>query len=335
MATFHGWAAPARGRPLEPYAFAAPKCGAMDVEVDVTHCGICHSDVHLIDDDWAMSTYPLVPGHEVVGMVRKLGSAVSNLEIGERVGIGWQSGSCQDCEWCQGAAENLCAASSATAVGRAGGYADRIVVDSRFAFAIPDALDSAEAAPLLCGGATVFSPLLRYRASARTRLGIVGLGGLGHMAVQFGQALGAHVTAFSTTASKRDDAREMGADAFVPLNDAAAMSARANSLDLVLTTASADLPWPSLVAMLRPTGTLCVLGAAPNELHFPAFPLITGNRSVSGSNTGSRAEIVAMLRFAAEHGVRSHIERFAMDDVNAALERVRSGQVRYRVVLEA
>lgn len=334
MTRIQAWATPGRGAPLAPFEYERPPLGALDVEIEITHCGICRSDIHLIDDDWGSSQYPLVPGHEIAGLVRDCGGAVTALAPGERVGVGWQSGACFECEWCLGAEEELCAHQRATCVGRPGGYGDRIVVDSRFAFPLPDTLEPIEAAPLLCGGATVFTPLLRFGVSARTRLGVIGIGGLGHLALQFGRALGAHVGAFSTSPDKREEAIELGADEFAVLTDAEAATAHARDFDLILATAPADLAWSAIIRMLRPRGTLVVLGAAPHPMQVPGGLLITGDRAITGMNIGSRSAIAAMLRFAAQRGVRARVERFALGDVNAALERVRRGQARYRVVLE-
>lgn len=334
MTIAHGWAAPARGKMLVPHEYPLAPLGPMDVEIAVSQCGVCHSDLHLIDDDWRTSTYPLVPGHEVVGTVRAAGNAVAGLEPGDRVGVGWQSASCQQCEWCLSAMEELCEQSIPTAVGRAGGFADRMVVDSRFAFPIPDALDSAEAAPLLCAGLTVWSPLERYGVRVGSRVAVVSLGGLGHIAVQFARAMGAEVTVISGTADKRDDARELGATGFTSLADRDGLAALASSFQLVLTTASADLPWRALLQTVRPTGTLCLVGAAPNDVQVPSGPLISGHRAVTGSSTGSRAGMTRMLAFAAEHDVRPRIERYSIQEVNHALDLVRNNQVRYRAVLE-
>jgi len=334
MAT-KSYAAMKKGGKLEPHSAETGPLSDSDVEVTVSHCGICHSDVHLIDNDWGISSYPLVPGHEVVGSVVAVGKSVNNLKIGQRVGIGWQSASCQQCEWCKEGLENLCASSQPTCVGRAGGFADTVRADARFAFRIPDDLPSAEAAPLLCAGITVFSPLDEYNAGPGTRLGVVSIGGLGHLAVQFGKALGCEVTAFSTSASKRGEATGFGAKKFVDMNNADAMAAAAASQDLILTTASADLPWDALVGALRPQGVLCLLGVPQSQVGIAAFPLIAGNRKVVGSNTGSRATIEKMLAFAAKHRVHPQIQKYPMARVNDAIDTVRDKSVRYRAVLEA
>lgn len=331
----NSYAAQSQGAKLTPHAFDPGRLGNNEVEVAVTHCGICHSDVHLIDNDWGFSSYPLIPGHEIVGTVTALGKSAQDLKVGQRVGIGWQAGSCMKCEWCKAGEENLCASAQPTCVGHAGGYADKVRADARFAFPIPKAISSAEAAPLLCAGATVFTPLLDHKAQRGTKLGVVSVGGLGHLALQFGRALGCNVTAFSTSKSKAEEARGFGANRFIDITNADEMGSAANSLDLILTTAAADLPWDALIAALRPKGTLCVLGIPEHSLNVMGFPLVAGHKKVVGSNTGSRKSIEKMLAFAAKHRIVPTIERHPMTRVNEALQTVRDKSVRFRAVLEA
>ena len=331
----NSYAAQSQGAKLTPHTFDPGRLGNNEVEVAVTHCGICHSDVHLIDNDWVFSSYPLIPGHEIVGTVTALGKSAQDLKVGQRVGIGWQAGSCMKCEWCKAGEENLCASAQPTCVGHAGGYADKVRADARFAFPIPKAISSAEAAPLLCAGATVFTPLLDHKAQRGTKLGVVSVGGLGHLALQFGRALGCNVTAFSTSKSKAEEARGFGANRFIDITNADEMGSAANSLDLILTTAAADLPWDALIAALRPKGTLCVLGIPEHNLNVMGFPLVAGHKKVVGSNTGSRKSIEKMLAFAAKHRIVPTIERHPMTRVNEALQTVRDKSVRFRAVLEA
>ena len=331
----NAYAAKKKGAQLEPYAYEPGALGNNDVEVRITHCGICHSDVHLIDNDWGLSSYPLVPGHEIVGTVSARGSSVKNLKVGQRVGIGWLAGTCMNCEWCKEGSENLCSMWQPTCVGRPGGFADTVRADSRWTFAIPDDLPSAEAAPLLCAGITVFTPLMDYGVGKGSRVGVVSVGGLGHLAVQFARAMGAEVTAFSTSRSKRDETRKFGAQKFVQLDNAEEMASAANSQDLILTTASADLPWDALVASLRPRGVLCVLGIPQNQVSIGAFPLLAGHKKVVGSNTGNRKMMEKMLKFAAQHKIFPTIQRYPMTRVNEAIDTLRDKSVRYRAVLEA
>lgn len=331
----NAFAADKKGAQLEPYSYEPGPLGANDVEVTVTHCGICHSDVHLIDNDWGLSAYPLIPGHEIVGTVAALGASAGNFKIGQRVGIGWLAGTCMTCEWCKAGMENLCSMWQPTCVGRPGGFANRVRADERWTFAIPDEISSAEAAPLLCAGITVFTPLVDYGAGKGKKVGVVSVGGLGHLAVQFARAMGADVTAFSTSKSKRDEARTFGAERFVDLRDAAAVTGSANSQDLILTTASADLPWDALVGALRPNGVLCVLGVPQSQVSIAAFPLLAGHKKVVGSNTGNRKMMEKMLKFAAQHRIVPTIQRYPMTRVNDAIATLRDQTVRYRAVLEA
>ncbi|MFL5510454.1 MAG: NAD(P)-dependent alcohol dehydrogenase, partial [Gemmatimonadaceae bacterium] len=299
------------------------------------HCGICHSDVHLIDNDWGISSYPLTPGHEAVGEVSAVGSAVKSLKIGSRVGVGWQAGSCMHCEFCEDGLVNVCAGGQPTCVGRPGGFADRLRADHRFAFEIPKGVSSDEAGPLMCGGATVFSPLEDHDVRDGARVGVVSVGGLGHIAIQFAKARGCKVTAFSTTPNKEAEAREMGASDFVVLSDSDAMSAHAASVDFLMTTTPADLQWDAMLGLVRPRGALCLLGVPASAVQFQAFPVLAGMKRIVGSNTGSLPGIKSMLNTAAKEGVRPIIERYPMSDVNTALDRVRQKTVRYRAVLVA
>lgn len=329
----NAYAAMRLGAVLEPFQFTPKELGPMEVEIAVSHCGICRSDVHLIDNDWGVSTYPLVPGHEIVGVVSRVGAAVTLLSTGQRVGVGWLAGSCMNCEQCLDGNENLCRQGQPTCVGRHGGYASTVVVDARFAMAIPDALQSELAAPLLCAGITVFAPLKRQRLKEKARVGIIGLGGLGHLAVQFAKALGCHVTVISTSAHKQGDARALGADRFVDSAARGALSAETNSCDLILSTVPVSLAWPRYLNMLKPNGHLCIVGASPGDVRVPAFSLIDGQKSIGGSAVGSNREIAEMLGFAAEHKIAPQAERFALNDVNAAIARVRNNQARFRAVL--
>lgn len=332
----HGHAAFEAKQALKPLSYEPGPLGPYDVEVRIEVCGICHSDIHLIDNDWAMSRYPFIPGHEIVGTVSALGDQVAHLHKGQRVGIGWQAGSCLQCEWCQRGSENLCPHSSATCVGRHGGYADAVRADSRFAFAIPDGLDSAAAAPLLCGGVTVYSPLRHFGARPWSRVGVVGIGGLGHMAIKFANAFGCEVTALSSSPAKEEESRSLGARHFLLTSDPARMADAAGSLDFILTTPPADLDWTGLVNVLRPQGTLCVVGAPGMAvLNVPPILLLLGEKKICGSNTGGRATIEEMLGFAARHRIGATVEVMPMAQVNAALDKVRAGKARYRMVLKA
>jgi uncharacterized zinc-type alcohol dehydrogenase-like protein len=329
----HGLAVHAAGAQLVPYRYEPGEINANEVEVKISHCGVCHSDIHLIDNDWGNSKYPFVPGHEIVGTVSAVGEDVKDCTVGERVGIGWQADSCGICEWCRQGDEHLCAKSQPTCVGRNGGYADAVRVNSRFAIPVPDALESENVAPLLCAGITVYSPLRNHGVRPSSRVGVVGIGGLGHLALQFAKAFGAEVTALSTSKDKEDEALEMGASHFVNTRDMGEMKKIAGSFDFLLSTVSADQDWQALVNSLRPKGTLCVVGVPPSSMSIQAFPLISGQRSVAGSPIGSPRDLHEMLDVAARHDVKAITERFAMAKANDAIAKVKKGKVRYRAVL--
>jgi uncharacterized zinc-type alcohol dehydrogenase-like protein len=333
MSEIQGLAVHAAGAQLLPYKFDPGDLQPNEVEIKISHCGVCHSDIHLIDNDWGISKYPFIPGHEVVGTVIAVGDDVRDRTVGERVGVGWQADSCGICEWCRQGDEHLCAQSQPTCVGRNGGYADKIRVNSRFAIPVPKVLESENVAPLLCGGITVYSPLRNHGVRPSSRVGIIGIGGLGHMGIQFARAFGAEVTAFSTSKDKEDEAKSLGAHYFVNTRDTGALKKVAGSFDFLLSTVSADQDWGAYVNALRPKGTLCVVGAAPSPIQLSAFALIGGQKAVSGSPTGSPRDLHEMLDVAARHGVKAITERFAMSKANDAVARVKKNQVRYRAVL--
>jgi uncharacterized zinc-type alcohol dehydrogenase-like protein len=333
MSEIRGLAAHAAGAQLLPYKYAVGDTGPHEVEVKISHCGVCHSDLHLIDNDWGMSKYPFIPGHEIVGIVTGMGSEVTDRTLGQRVGIGWQADSCGVCEWCRQGDEHLCAKSQPTCIGRNGGYADSIRVNSKFAIPVPDGLESENVAPLLCGGITVYSPLRNWGARPSSRVGVVGIGGLGHMALQFARAFGCEVTAFSTSKDKEAEARELGAHHFINTRENGGLKKAAGTFDLILSTVSGDEDFQSFINALRPKGTLMVLGASPSPIQIAGFSLISGQKAVAGSPTGSPRDLREMLDVAARHKVKAITERFAMKDANKAVEKVKKNQVRYRAVL--
>jgi len=333
MSEIQGLAAHAAGAELLPFRYDPGELGIHDVEIKISHCGVCHSDLHLISNDWGMSQYPFIPGHEIIGTVTAVGTAVASLAVGQRVGLGWQSNSCGHCEWCIQGMENLCAQSEATCVHRHGGYADSVRANARFVIPIPDALASEQAAPLLCAGITVYNPLRSHGISPASRVGIVGIGGLGHLAIQFARVFGAEVTAFSTSEAKEAEARELGAHHFVNTRETKAMHDVASTMDFILNTANADMDWATLVQALRPNGTLCFVGVPPSAVSVHAFPLIGGVKTITGSPIGSPHRLREMFDVAARHGVKAKTERFAMSKANEAIAKVKKNKVRYRAVL--
>lgn len=307
---------------------AAP--AGRDVDVEVHHCSVCHSDVHLLDGDWGEVARPLVPGHEVVGRVVARGPDATLAE-GALVGVGWQCGACGTCHACTTGREHMCTGGKKrTCVGRQGGFATRVRVDSDFAFELPAGLDPATAAPLLCAGLTVFSPLERLGAKAGTRVGVVGVGGLGHMAVRFASALGAEVIAFDPDASKASLAKELGARELVNARGALP----ANAVDLLLVTTHATLDWDAWMKVLDLEGTLCLVGIPGEALRLGVDPLLDEQKKVTGSVIGSRATMRRMLGFAAEKGIAPITERMPLERANEAVTSVREGRARMRIILD-
>jgi uncharacterized zinc-type alcohol dehydrogenase-like protein len=307
----------------------APPTGH-DIDVEVAHCSVCHSDVHLLDGDWGVQPTPFVPGHEIVGRVTRRG-ADARLPLGAIVGIGWQAGACGHCHACTTERVHLCTGGKQrTCVKRQGGFATSVRVDDRFAFELPKALDVTTAAPLLCAGLTVFSPLERLGARAGVRVGVVGVGGLGHLAVRFASALGAEVIAFDPDLGKRDLARSLGAKELVDARGALP----ANAVDLLLVTTHASLPWDDWMKVLDLEGTLCLIGVPSEPLRLGVDPLLDEQKRVTGSVIGSPATMRRMLDLAAVHGIAPITERMPMSRVNDAIARVRTGAARMRVVLD-
>ena len=316
-----------------PFHYDPGELGPFEVEIGITHCGVCHSDLHLIANDWGISQFPFIPGHEIVGTVAALGAEVQSFEIGQRVGLGWQSNSCGICEWCTRGMENLCPALEGTCVHRHGGYADRVRANARFVIPIPETMDSAQTAPLLCGGITVYNPLRTHCVNPTSRVGVVGIGGLGHMAIQFARVFGAEVTAFSTSAAKEEEARALGAQHFVNSRDSKAIKEMAGTQDFILNTVNADQDWSLYMQALRPLGTLCFVGVPPKPVTLQAFPIISGARSVTGSPIGSPHQLREMMDVAARHGVKAQVESFGLNKANEAIDKVKKNKVRYRAVL--
>jgi alcohol/geraniol dehydrogenase (NADP+) len=329
------WAVNAAATPAVTHTFNPGPLGVEEVEIQVEHSGLCHSDLSMIDNEWGFSSYPVVGGHEVVGTVVALGSGAKGLKLGQKVGLGWMSASCQTCPSCLDGQPQLCRAGSATIVGRQGGFAERVRAHWLWVCPIPEGLNPAKAGPLLCGGITVFSPFLNFGIKPTHRVGVVGIGGLGHMALKFARAWGCEVTAFTSSDSKRDEALQLGAHRVVSSVDAKAMRAVAGRLDMVLVTVNVMLNWKALMTTLAPNGRLHLVGILPQPMEVEAFPLIGGQRSVSGSPTGSRQDIDTMLEFAARHGIEPQTEHFPMSRINDALDHLRAGKARYRVVLDA
>lgn len=335
MSIAHGYAASSAKGTLQPFEFDLGELGPEEVEIKVSHCGLCHSDLSMLDNEWGMSTYPFVPGHEAIGTVVALGSDAKGLKIGQRVGVGWTASSCLSCHECLSGAHNLCANGQGTIVGRYGGFADILRCQWTWARPLPEALDSAKTGPLLCGGITVFDPFLSFNIPSTARVGIIGIGGLGHMALQFANKWGCEVHAFTTSDSKIDEAKKLGAHQVHNTKHEDTLKKLANSLDLIISTINVPLDVPGLLGTLAPKGRLHVVGAVLKPLEVPAFGLIMGQKEISGSPTGSPTAIDHMLDFSARHSIAPITENFPMSKVNDAFERLRSGKARYRIVLTA
>ena len=334
--------APSVGAPFDTTTIERRELGERDVLIDVKFCGICHSDIHQVKDEWGGSIFPMVPGHEIVGLVAGVGSAVAAYSVGDRVGVGCLVDSCEECEYCDAGEEQFCTKGAVpTYNGREysgeptfGGYSQQIVVKDRFVVKIPDSLELQDAAPLLCAGITTYTPLKHWRVGEGTKVAIVGMGGLGHVGVQIAAAMGAEVTVLSQSLSKKEDGLRFGAKHYYATSDRSTFAELAGSFDLILNTVSANLPLNAYLSLLRVDGTLVSVGAPAEPDSFRAFALIAARRSMAGSAIGGLPDTQAMLDFCAEHGVKPEIELIAADEVDDAYERVERSAVRYRFVID-
>src|SRR6185369_2013963 len=331
---YEAWVAKAAKQPLELETVDLGPLGAEDVEVAVEHCGLCHSDLSALNNDWGNSQYPAILGHEVVGRITAIGPNAKGLAVGQRVGVGWNSGSCMHCHQCMSGSHHLCPEVQATIVGHRGGFASHIRTHWAWAIPLPEKLNFAESGPLLCGGITVFAPLAMH-ALPTSRVGIIGIGGLGHMAVKFAAAYGCDVTAFTSSESKFDEAKGFGANHVVSSKDSAAIKKLAGTFDLLISTVNVKLDWDAMIGTLAPNGRLHVVGIVLEPIPVSAFSLIAQQRGISGSPTGSPVAIETMLDFASRHNVAPQTEHFPMSNINEAFARLESGKARYRIVLDA
>ena len=343
MTLAKAYAATSATAPLGPYLFERRVVGPHDVQIEIAYCGICHSDLHQVRNEWGNSTYPMVPGHEIVGRVTAVGTHVKGFKAGDLAGVGCLVDSCRTCPSCQRQLEQFCEKGAAfsyngTEMDRKtvtqGGYSSSIVTDEAFVLKISPKLNLAAAAPLLCAGITTYSPLRHWKTKKGDKVGVVGLGGLGHMAVKIAAAMGAEVTMLSTSKSKEADARKLGAQHFGLTSDDATFKKLAGHFDLIIDTISAPHDYNKYLGLLRVEGTMVLLGVPPEPTPVSAFPLIMGRRSLSGSLIGGIAETQEMLDFCAEHGIVSEIELIPVQQVNQAYERMLKNDVRYRFVLD-
>ncbi|CAN1227789.1 Probable mannitol dehydrogenase [Linum grandiflorum] len=339
-----GWAARDPSGVLSPFHFSSRATGKKDVQFKVLYCGICHSDLHMIKNEWGTSIYPIVPGHEIVGLVTKVGSEVEKFKIGDRVGVGCMVASCRNCHNCSNHLENYCpgmvltysAPTNLVSTTTYGGYSDTMVCDEHFVVRIPDTIPMDAAAPLLCAGITVYSPMRYYGLDkAGMEVGVVGLGGLGHVAVKFLKAMGVRVTVISTSSGKKVEALErLGADSFLVSKDQEEMNAAVGKLDGIIDTVSATHSLLPLIGLLKTNGKLILVGAPDKPHELPAFPLLLGRKIVGGSAIGGMKETQEMIDFAAKHNVTADIEVIPMDYVNTAMQRLAKADVKYRFVID-
>ncbi len=337
-----GYAAHGPGAPLVPFEFERREPGPHDVEIAIRFAGICHSDIHQVLDEWGNSKFPMVPGHEIAGVVERIGEAVTRFRVGDRAGVGCMVDSDRTCDECLQGLEQFCPNGVYTYNGfeldgitpTYGGYSERIVVNEDFVLHIPEELPLDAAAPLLCAGITTYSPLLHWEAGPGKRVAIVGLGGLGHMGVKLAHAMGAHTSVLSHSLSKQDDARRMGAHEFHATSDPATLAKLAGSFDLIINTVSVGIDWNVYLGLLRRDGTMVMVGLPETPVPVAPFALVGGRHRLAGSSIGGIRETQEMLDFCATHHLASDIERIPIQRVNEAYERVRRSDVRYRFVID-
>ncbi len=336
-----GYAAETPTSPLAPWAFERREPTSRDVQFEVLYCGVCHSDLHQIRNEWFKGIFPMVPGHEIVGRVTRVGSSVSKFRAGDLVAVGCLVDSCRECEYCLDGLEQYCNNAVGTYNSRGkdgsptyGGYSNVMVVHEDFGLRVANELNLAAVAPLLCAGITTWSPLRHWKIGAGHRLGVVGLGGLGHMAVKFGVAFGSHVTVLSTSAGKREDAMRLGAHDFLLTSDAGAVRTAKGSFHFILDTVSAPHDFKLYLSLLKTNGTHILVGLPPRPIEIPPFSLVGARRSVSGSSIGGIAETQEMLDYCAAHNIVSDIELIDIKDINSAYVRMLKGEVRYRFVID-
>ena len=343
MTTSRGFAAPQAKDALGPFTFERRAVGPTDIHIDIAFCGVCHSDIHQVHDEWGGGgIFPMVPGHEIVGTVTAVGGEVTKFAVGDLAGVGCFVDSCRTCGSCAEGLEQYCEKGMvATYNGRDkdgqptyGGYSSDMVVDEAYALTIPKSLDLAGVAPLLCAGITTYSPLRHWKITTGQKVGVVGLGGLGHMALKFAKAFGAHVVQFTTSSGKIADAKRLGADEVVLSTDATAMAAHAGSFDFMLDTVSGEHDYMQYLNLLKRDGTMTLLGVPERPAMLHPFPLIMGRRSLAGSLIGGIAETQEMLDFCGTHNITADVEVIAMPEINAGYERMLKNDVKYRFVID-
>ena len=331
---YMAWIAKAPKQPMVLETFDLGPIGSEEVEVAVESCGLCHSDLSIFNNDWGISRYPAILGHEVTGRVTAVGPNTKRIKVGQRVGVGWNSGSCMYCRQCMSGSHHLCPEVQPTIVGHRGGFASHIRSHWAWTFPLPENLNFAEAGPLLCGGVTVFAPIAMY-AKPTSRVAIIGIGGLGHMAVKFAAAYGCHVTALTSSEKTFDEARTLGANEAASTRDATTIKKLAGSFDLVISTVNVKLDWDAIIGTLAPNGRLHAVGAVLEPIPVSVFSLMMQQRGLSSSPCGSPVITETMLDFAARHDIAPVTEHLPMSKINEAFARLEAGKAHYRIVLDA
>ena len=318
---------------LKPYEYESKTLEKNEIRIKVLSCGICHSDISAIDNSWGKSKYPMIAGHEIIGEVIEIASNSSMHKIGDTVGLGWHSGYCNNCDYCDVGDHNFCSNTKKTVFSQFGGFAEEVVAEEESVIPIPLKLNLEDAGPLLCGGITVFTPIVEFGINEKHKVGVIGIGGLGHLAIQFYKALGCHVTAFTNSQDKNDFIKKMGADDVVSSTDQVTLKNLGAKFDLLISTVNVSLDWNLYLNIIKPRGRLHFVGAVLEPIKSSVFSLMTGRRSISGSPVGSPKNIKKMLNFCVEHNIKPIVEHFKFSDINKAIEKVRSNEVRFRAVL--
>ena len=319
---------------FEPFEFEAGELGSEEVEIKVAYSGLCHSDLSMVNNDWGMTAYPFVGGHEAVGEIIDVGENVKGLKLGDKVGLGWNAKTCGHCQQCLSGYQINCPNLVGTIVGRHGGFADKVRCNWDWAVKLPEELDLSKAGPLFCGGITVFNPFVQLDIKPTDKIGIIGIGGLGHLALQFANFWGCEVTAFTSDLSKTDELKKLGADYVVNSRESSEISKLKGKFDMILVTVNVTLDWNAYMGALAPKGKLHIVGAVMEPIPVMSFNLIGAQKGVTGTATGSPSVVAKMLEFCARHNIETVTEHFKMSEINQAFEHLESGKARYRIVLE-